>query len=432
MNERPARGPDGAPLNSLSLQIHERDDSRAHRILHLVEVASEPRPLPVVLHALCRNMREVIAADIVSLYVREEEEGDDGLTMRSNVGFAPGAIGNVRLPMGVGITGFAAECMRPVSVTHAGKDSHYEAVPGLDEERYPTFLALPVVQGGRTEGVLVLQRTEREKFEPFDLELAASLTAPFALALERAKSRHREARANVGAGVRDIPLRGRPQVGGTVLARARPLPTLRALTEQAKPDDVPAAIDAVSRDIQKSLAVHEDVRDVMGLHALLADQRFRTQVVDACESQGVAAGLRSVARSYALTPYRVGVERAEGDWLLARAREVANLCLLVAARIAKRPLCEPGYALLVGEHLGALLALEAASKRASAVLAADTVPDAGAIAVLRKASIPTVGEVVGLFDWVRPDDPLLIDGDTGEVRLNPTANQIARVRSEER
>jgi phosphotransferase system enzyme I (PtsP) len=97
------------------VRVHERGDRRLDGILRLIEEAGRPRPLADVLQTLCSAVADITEADVVSVYVAE----DDALVMRANVGFPREAVGQVRLEAGEGLTGFVAECLRPVSVAVA-------------------------------------------------------------------------------------------------------------------------------------------------------------------------------------------------------------------------------------------------------------------------------------------------------------------------
>ncbi len=46
----------------------------------------------------------------------------------------------------------------------------------------------------------------------------------------------------------------------------------------------------------------------------------------------------------------------------------------------------------------------------------------------RAAEIPMIGDIASLFAWIRPDDTMLVDGDTAVVRINPSATRIAKYR----
>src|SRR6185437_2821452 len=116
-----------------------------------------------------RRIAEIVGADVASLYLLEGEGGE--LVMRGNVGFPQGARGVVRLAVGEGITGMAVECMRPMSVVQAHHHERYRGFPELDEERYPVFLAVPVLGHQRALGALVVQRAGDLPFAASDVDL---------------------------------------------------------------------------------------------------------------------------------------------------------------------------------------------------------------------------------------------------------------------
>jgi signal transduction protein with GAF and PtsI domain len=106
--------------------VHERGNRSLDGLFRLIEVAGQPSPLEEVLSAICEQVAAVAPADVVSIYVRDEHEGESGFTLRANVGFPEDAVGRVRLRLGEGIVGFVAERMRPVSVETAERDEHFK------------------------------------------------------------------------------------------------------------------------------------------------------------------------------------------------------------------------------------------------------------------------------------------------------------------
>ena len=177
---------------------------------------------------MCGDVADIARADIVSIYVREDADDGVRFTMRGNVGFPPEAVGRVHLRPGEGITGFAAERMRPVSVAVGKRDAHFKYIPGLGEEKYPALLAVPIVRAAATTGVLVLQRSVARSFSEGEVVLATALAAVINHALERGEERER--RPRVSAERRAVRLPGRATVGGAAMGRAELLPTLSALT----------------------------------------------------------------------------------------------------------------------------------------------------------------------------------------------------------
>jgi GAF domain-containing protein len=132
------------------------------------------------LRYLCEVLSSLCNAPVASVYVLE---GKDDLVLRGNFGFPARAIGEVRLTVGQGITGTAVETLRPVSVDDAGLTAQFAYFPQLAEERYPAFLAVPLLDGARPRGALVLQR-EQGPFTEADVLLALSCARTLAALLD--------------------------------------------------------------------------------------------------------------------------------------------------------------------------------------------------------------------------------------------------------
>lgn len=423
------------------VQIHDRGDLQIGGILRLIEEAGKPLPLTDVLDTMCREVAAIAHADVVSVYVREVVDDAPVFVMRGNIGFPRSAIGRVKLRQGEGIVGFAAECLRPVSADMAEHDTHYKHVPDLGEELFPAFLAVPLVSGGLAAGVLVLQRRESLAFSDAEVALATALATTFGLALERARVRSDERAAESPSSGRSARLTGTSLVGGTALGRLTVIPTFEGLPgadqdpENAKAE-VDRALGMVMRAISKAYRKleadipEEPRRELSSLMLVLDDERLRNSIRSECDAHGITRGLRNVAREYAAAPYRAGSgDGSESAWAARRAREVEELCLLIAASATGQSLPTAGSALMVADHLGAFTVLGMCVQRATAIAVGGHLdPEELGLVIARAAQIPVVADVAGLFAWARPDDTILIDGDKGVVRVNPSVNVIAKYR----
>jgi phosphotransferase system enzyme I (PtsP) len=435
------------------VRVHEQGGDRAiDGILRLADEASRERPLEDVLTTLCAEIAGIMRAPIASIYLREEDDaGDIVLVMRANVGFPHDAVGRVKLKLGEGITGFVAQNLRPASVAVAESETHYKHVPGLGEEQFPCFVAVPVLLGGSCAGVLVLQRLAGDPFHIAAVALTTAMATFVAHALERARSREAEGEATSGRPGQSARLAGASIAPGQALGRAEPLagwsvleaPGGAAEGEPEPKTSIEQAFASLGRDlvrVQKKLEAllpPETTRALLGLLLVLEDQRLVELATEAAKDHGVAGGLKRVARDYAFAPYRAGGAGKADAWLADRAAEIEDLCLLVAARALGRRVPGTGAVLMVPERLGAFLALTAVAHKTAALLvgaplrlgAADDAASLGArIAVA--AEVPVVADVAGLFAWARADDPVLVDGTSGVVRINPPASAIAKLKSE--
>jgi phosphotransferase system enzyme I (PtsP) len=420
------------------MQVHGSEDRRIDGILALIEESARVAPLEEVLQRMCEQVASIAHAEVVSVYVREEQEGRAVLILRANIGFPSEMLGNVRLEMGEGITGFAAECLRPVSADVAAKDTHYKHFPELGEDLFPSFLSVPLVMGGRAAGVLNLQRREGGDFTPTEVALAAALAVPFSLALDRALNR--AVRVEALESGRSARLTGTIIGRGRTVGTAQSVLTFRALKEPAGPGNAAAeivktAIARVSEQVARVVArldgeLEPDARRALaGLHVTLQDQRLLSSMESMCAELGVVAGLRKVARDYVAVPYMVGGAGPIDPWLSARAVEIEDLCLWIAGEATGDTGPGPGSIAVVAERLGAFGAMWVAARGISGVLVGGSIPeDSLARALARAAKLPIVAEVAGLFAWVRAGDTLLVDADQGVVRVNPSASMVAQYR----
>lgn len=404
------------------VQVHHRGERGVDGILRLIELAGHDGPLEGMLSAMCGEIAAIASADITSVYVREE----DRLVMRGNHGFPETVLGAVTLAIGEGITGLVAECMRPVSAAHAETEAAYKHVPGLDEERYPVFVGVPLIGAGAAIGVLVMQRRS-EAFAPAEVTLATALGAPVTLAIERRRE----------SAVRSARLGGMAHVGGAVLGRAAVVPTVTAFDGMprfaragAEGDPRPAeqrlerAFAKLREDLARAVRRIGDAPDpaiggALDRFALaLCDARLRERLVAAADQP---AGLRAVAKEYARAPYRLGRSRSEtGD----HAAELEELCALLGDARTLRP-----GSVWLGDRMNTFVAILAVARGAAALVTSDAIAPA-AIAIARAVRMPVVSDVAGLFGWARPGDLLAVDGERGVVLVHPGAIDIERLRRE--
>jgi phosphotransferase system, enzyme I, PtsP len=432
-----------APTRNPGYQVHDSGDhTTLDGIFRLISLGEREGPLEDVLTAMCGDIATIARADVTSVYVREEGPDGERFTMRGNVGFPPEALGRVHLGRGEGITGFAADRLRPVSVADADRDARFKYIPGLGEEQFPALLAVPVLRGGAAAGVLVLQRRAATAFTAEEVVLATALAAVLNHALERGEGRERQRAAD--ADRRTVRLPGVAIVGGAAMGRAEALPTLAALARSgapAKPGEPPAPnLESIwSRlrgELQRGASAVTGIagREIASLAVILEDERFRGRLAEACATPAPLKALSELARAYARVPFSAQAgDHATAEWLGARAAEIEDLCVLVHAGATSgaangRPLVRAG-AILASERLGLFSTAYAIAAGVSAFVVDGDVPaDGGPAALVRAAGLPLLASVRGLYAWLRPEDLLVVDADAGVVRINPPATTVARFR----
>ncbi len=115
-----------------------------------------------VLDEIVKVLSKNLDSEVCSIYVYDDEEND--LLLTATCGLNQDLVGKVRLKPGEGITGTAFKAGEIINISNPEKHPKYKFVKGSGEEKYKSFLAVPLTVGGRCVGVLNLQNTDSTPF----------------------------------------------------------------------------------------------------------------------------------------------------------------------------------------------------------------------------------------------------------------------------
>lgn len=442
MSERPKKTSKSRSTPKASIpKIHARGDRRLDLVLDFVAFVAKPMPLTLLLDEAPKRIAAIVGADVASLYLLE---GDgDALVLRGNIGFPLGARGNVRLSVGEGITGMAVECMRPISVVQASEHENFREFPELGEDRFPVFLAVPIVGHQRALGALVVQRAGAEAFHKADVELVAALTAPIAAGIRHAAlidDRERAERRRTGGGTRKVTLPGVPIVPGrglgAIAALRRPASIPQRKPSAEDPKLLHTAFDVVGKSIgalvtRAGLLDLSDQANFLSTYLLMAsDSRLRERSFELInQGRSVAQALGMVAREAARAANGI-----VGDaFMQDRARDIEDFCdalLMLASPDARAEL--PSKAVLLGDELTVFDLLVSSRAQPVGIALTERATGPRPRVLLKLMGVPSIVDVAGAFRWASPGDVALLDADHGFLVINPSRAEVASVRAERR
>lgn len=124
-------------------------------------------------------------ADVCSIYLYEEKTRQ--LVLAATVGLNPNAVGAVRMNLGEGLVGTTLENRQPLLVDKASADSHYKYFKEADEDRFESFLAVPIQRGEEKIGVLVVQHAEERYFQQGDANALRASASQLGGSIENAR-----------------------------------------------------------------------------------------------------------------------------------------------------------------------------------------------------------------------------------------------------
>ncbi len=151
-------------------------------IAELISLAEGGRDRRELLQKVVTSVAGHMQADVCSIYIYDDENHE--LTLRATQGLDRSAIGMVKLQLGEGITGRSVRELRPICVGTASQSASYKFFPGIHEEDYEAFLAVPILRGLRRIGALVVQADEANYFTPNDVKALRAIAAQLATMIE--------------------------------------------------------------------------------------------------------------------------------------------------------------------------------------------------------------------------------------------------------
>src|SRR5262250_2893895 len=152
--------------------------SRSHGFKVLEDISAitaRSEDLQETLQRIVEVVAERVGTDVCSLYILDPRA--QRLTLWATVGLDRNSIGKVTMSVEEGLTGMAIEKLEPVMAVDAITHPRFKFFPETGEERYHSFLGVPIIERGTPIGVLVVQTLRRRRFSPAELRLVRAIAA---------------------------------------------------------------------------------------------------------------------------------------------------------------------------------------------------------------------------------------------------------------
>src|SRR6516165_7637606 len=117
--------------------------------------------------------------DVCSAYLLEPDRSN--LVLAATLGLRADCVGQLRMALNEGLAGLVAEEVRPVAVENAQIHPRFKYFAQAGEDRYHSFVGVPLIDRGVLQGVLVVQTIEPRLFSEEEIRMlvnAASEVAP--------------------------------------------------------------------------------------------------------------------------------------------------------------------------------------------------------------------------------------------------------------
>ncbi len=419
-------------ISALILQSHDLDET-----------------LKNIVTLVARRM----GTEVCSIYLLD----DDRLTLRlrATKGLSRKAVGRVTLQIGEGLTGMAAESRHPVAIQEPQSHPRYRYFKETGEERYHSFLGIPLFDRKSPLGVIVIQTKETRLFTPEETSALSTIafqissivinarlldsirkkeeeTSRFVQQLEQTR-KSLVSSAGPAKRSRSAALRGTIAYPGLASGPAHILDSELGFTDISDEDKSHVEEEMQRLDsafektriqtifLEKRMAERLSESDASIFHThlmILEDRGFLERLHDEIgQGHSAAYALKKI-----VSDYIEAFERMEDPYLRERAADMKDIGRRLAANLVGQEnqvlqLKQPGIlvareilpsdmATLDPEHILGIVT-EAGERNSHAAIMA------------KSMGIPAIVGVKGLLKEVAPDNQLILDANSGCLYIDP-------------
>lgn len=417
--------------------------------------------LQETLQNIVTTVGDRMATEVCSLYILDPQK--QRLTLRATMGLDQESVGKVSMAIGEGLTGLVIERMKPVMVVDALAHPRYRYFPETGEERFHSFLGVPLFENKSPLGVLVVQTSRRREFSRDEIRLLTAISSQAASIivqarlLESLRNKERERKeyqkrmvdalrklrfyeSGRGEKVSRMPRKWRGRLVGQaaspgfgrgkayVLKPRADISSIQKKRTRNPQREIERFRGAVERGIEQINVVKQRMSNLISREEGAIFDVYRLILEDPAIIQQIEAQIRQEnhVADYAIRvvfeQYLNSISQIEDTYLRERTADVKDAAYRLLENLsgtADQHIALPSDAVLVAEDLSpADLSMLEGDRFRGIVLATGGVTTHASI-LAKSFEIPSIVGVEGLMETVRQGDAVIVDGNSGVLYVNP-------------
>lgn len=412
--------------------------SMLNSLRSIVQEVNAARDLHKALGIIVTRVKQAMHTQVCSVYLRDPA-GD--YVLMATDGLKTEAVGQVRLARNEGLVGRVVAREEPVNLEDAESHPSYQYFPETGEERFSSFLGVPIIHHRQVLGVLVVQQIERRRFDEGDEAFLVTMSAQLAGVIAHAEATG--TMVAVGKAAAQAKFAGVSGAAGIAIGEAvvvAPLADLKSVPYQ-RCDDIEAEIAFFQRCL---MAVRQDIK---GLGEQLEERLNREEralfdaylamLDDASLGGEVIAKIKEgtcapYAWSEVILEHENTFASMSDAYLRERATDVRDLGRRVLAYLQEsNQHCKiyPDQTILIGDDLTASMLGEVPEDKLVGLVSVQGSGNSHVAILARAMGIPTVMGAVDL-PYTRMDGrPVIVDGYKGAVYSDPGPQMLKHYRA---
>ena len=381
------------------------------------------------LDKIVRLIAADMVAEVCSCYLMRAGEV---LELFATIGLNPEAVHRTRLRVSEGIVGDIAAHARSLALANAPSHPNFAYRPETGEDPYQSLCGVPLIRGGRVRGVLVIQNRERRNYSDDEietLETVAMVVAELVTAGELVNPQ--EITTSGDAGLLPQRISGTALNSGLAIGHAvlhQPRLTLREMVAEnpdVEFDRLRRAVASMHSAIDDLVEVSQaagpgEYADILESYRMFAQDRGWLSRIREAILQGLSAEA-AVERVQNETRARLG--QSADPYFRERQHDFDDLNNRLLKHLAGKPadgeIAMPEDAILVARSLGPVELLDYGKGRLRGLILEEGSASSHVAVIARALDLPVVTRCARALSMIEPFDPLIIDGNNGQVFIRP-------------
>jgi len=420
-------------ISALILQSHDLDET-----------------LRNIVNLVARRMH----TDVCSIYLLDSD--NETLRLQASKGLSRKAVGKVTLRIGEGLTGMAAQKRHAIAIEEPQEHPSYRYFKETKEERFHSFLGIPLFDRNNHLGVIVLQTKDPRQFNKDEISALSTIAfqvtsivinarlldsirlhqeegqrvsqalAQAQQTLTNSENATEAARQNVLTGIVAYP--------GVAIGPAAILEERLGFADILHEEDVDVEVELKNLEsalektciqtlfLEKRVAerLSESDAEIFHTHLMILEDRsfIKKLQKEISNGHGAAYALEKTVADY-IEVFR----KMEDPYLRERASDMED----IGRRILANLVGDTSGQTLHLKHPGILVARQILpsdmatldSEKILGIITETGEKNAHAVIMAKSMGIPAIVAVRGALKHIAPEDSLIIDASTGRIYINP-------------
>lgn len=399
----------------------------------IVQEVNSARSLDETLSIIVRRVRRAMKTNVCSVYLFDSNT--QRYILMDSVGLKKESIKQVSLKADQGLVGYVGQREEPVNLEDSTQHPNYVYLAGTGEERFHSFLGVPIIHQRRILGVIVVQHQDKRRFDEGEEAFLVTVSAQLAglLAHSLATGAMNPADPHLSS-IHGRCFKGVAGTSGIAVGTAVVILPLANL--DIVPDRVPDDLDCEIAQFRKALtAVRNDIHEVNrrlaqrlseeeralfeAYQRMLDDSALGQEVINKIQDGNWAQG----ALCQVITRHARFFELSEDDYLKERATDIRDLGRRVLAYLQKTEHSHieyPNQTILVSEEITPAMLGEIPKDQLAGLVSVQGSSNSHVAILARAMGIPAVMGTVDLPVAVLDGQQLIVDAYQGVVFNSPS------------